>query len=164
MEYRRVRVGGGCYFFTVVTHRRLPLLRNAAVRRHLGDALRRTAGEYPFRVDGIVLLPDHLHCLWTLPENDSDFPLRWRLIKRRTTMAAGHGNLWQPRFWEHLIRDDRDFRNHLEYIHYNPVKHGHVGTPKDWPWSSFHRYVREGVYEPDWGSTAPELPEDVGRE
>jgi len=164
MRYRRVRAAGGCYFFTVVARGRRPVLTEPAVRGALREAFRDTRERLPFGLDAIVLLPDHLHALWTLPEDDADFSSRWRLIKRRTTRAAGVGRLWQPRFWEHLIRDERDFRHHLEYIHYNPVKHGYVSAPLEWAWSSFHRYVRDGVYAADWGETAPDLPEDVGRE
>ena len=113
-------------------------------------------------------LPDHLHCLWTLPPGDADFSLRWNLIKRWVTRACGErlfrmewmtdskrthreSTLWQRRFWEHQIRDDRDYQAHVDYVHFNPVKHGHVRRAVDWPYSSFHRYVREGVYAPDWG-------------
>ena len=124
----------------------------------------------PFRIDGWVLLPDHLHAIWTLPDGDADFSNRWRLIKRHVThvcspdyrrpelltqrrCAKQYGTLWQHRFWEHLIRDERDFRQHMDYLHANPVKHGLVNAAIDWQWSSFHRWVRHGVYLPDWAGS-----------
>ncbi|WP_435104261.1 REP-associated tyrosine transposase [Arhodomonas sp. AD133] len=164
MEYRRARMPGASYFFTVVTSNRQPLFRNERLRRLLGDAMRVTARHRPFRTDAIVLLPDHLHCIWTLPPGDADFSERWRLIKRRVSARTAGQRIWQPRFWEHLIRDHDDLRNHLEYIHYNPVKHGYVIAPRDWPWSSFHRYVRTGIHPPDWGESPPAIPESIGRE
>lgn len=125
----------------------------------------------PFRVDAIVILPDHLHCIWTLPEGDADFSSRWHAIKsgfaRRTphdeSLSArrrqkGERGIWHRRFWEHAIRDDRDGSNHVDYIHFNPVKHGHVTRVRDWPHSSFHRFVRDGRYPIDWVATGqPEI-------
>jgi putative transposase len=120
----------------------------------------------PFSIDAMVLLPDHLHCIWTLPEGDADYAMRWNRIKRgvsqrtRERVAAtlsasrlkrGELGLWQRRFWEHQIRDERDFARHVEYIHWNPVKHGYVTRAADWPYSSFHRYVTQGVYPRNWG-------------
>jgi putative transposase len=119
----------------------------------------------------MVLLPDHLHCIWRLPENDTDYSMRCGLIKREFTKRArdvvekmvgkahrtpsrikhGEGTMWQRRFWEHQIRDQEDFNAHVEYIHYNPVKHGLVKAPKDWEYSSFSRYVKEGIYDREWG-------------
>ncbi|MBN1888999.1 MAG: transposase, partial [Thermoflexales bacterium] len=111
--------------------------------------------------------PDHLHCIWTLPEDDSDFSIRWRLIKSAFTRKCnmpqptvlsssrqhkGEQAVWQRRFWEHRIRDETDFIRHVEYIHYNPVKHSLVKAPRDWEYSSFHRFVREGAYDQAWGS------------
>jgi putative transposase len=120
----------------------------------------------------MVLLPDHLHAVWTLPEGDADFSVRWKLIKTRATLAledldlAPRGttpsrrkraerDVWQRRFWDHAIRDDEDFRRHVDYIHWNPVKHKHVTRVKDWPHSTFHRYVKQGVYAEDWGFMEP---------
>ncbi|MEW6489611.1 MAG: transposase, partial [Thermodesulfobacteriota bacterium] len=127
-----------------------------------------------------VLLPDHLHCLWTLPPGDSDFSTRWRLVKGFVSRAlapvtkaaatpsrlrTGEKSLWQRRFWEHTIRDDRDFAAHCEYIHYNPVKHGLCRSPADWPWSTLGRYVADGSYPAGWDEERePSLPEEVGRE
>ena len=119
----------------------------------------------PFRIDAIVVMPDHLHCIWTLPEGDADFSSRWQAIKAHFSrdippderlsvrrQAKGERGIWQRRFWEHAIRDERDFERHVDYIHYNPVKHGHVSRAADWPLSSFHRYVARGLYELDWGA------------
>ncbi|MGL4315877.1 MAG: REP-associated tyrosine transposase [Pseudomonas sp.] len=168
--YRRAAIPGGSYFFTVVTARRQPTLTNTDIRSALREGISLVRQALPFRIDGWVLLPDHLHAIWTLPEGDSDFSTRWRLIKRHVTrscgsayihpeylhkrpMTKGCGTLWQPRFREHLIRDERDWRQHLDYLHGNPLKHGLVGQVRDWPWSS-HRHVRQGVYPLDWGESA----------
>ena len=118
----------------------------------------------PFVIDAMVVLPDHLHCLWTLPPEDSDFSGRWRRIKaafsssqpRTERVSAsrrskGERGIWQRRYWEHLIRDERDLAAHVDYIHFNPVKHGYVDRVADWPYSSFHRYVRLGLLAADWG-------------
>lgn len=165
--YRRANVPGGSYFFTVVTERRQRILTEIAVRQALREAIETVRVKRPFRIDGWVLLPDHLHTIWTLPEGDADFATRWRLIKSSVTRccgatfvqphylnarrkAKGCGTLWQHRYWEHLLRDERDFRQHLDYLHFNPVKHGLVEAVGDWPWSSFHRWVRQGAYPPDW--------------
>ncbi len=133
-----------------------------------------------FTIDAFVLLPDHLHCLWTLPDGDRDFSKRWRLIKsyfsrkcddkyKHTASASRQKKkeqaVWQRRFWEHLIRDERDFARHVEYIHYNPVKHRLATAPKDWEYSSFHRYVRDGMYDLEWGAGGNiTLDETIGRE
>lgn len=135
---------------------------------------------HPFTIDAFVLLPDHLHCIWTMPEGDRDFSIRWRLTKSYFSRKcdATHKNIpsrsrrkkkeqavWQRRFWEHLIRDEQDFVKHIEYIHYNPVKHGLAKAPKDWEYSSFHRYVREGVYDLEWGAGENIMFDDaIGRE
>ncbi len=162
-DYRRLWIAGGCYFFTVNLRERAP---NDLLVRHI-DVLRESVCEarrrWPFRIDAWVVLPDHLHCLWTLPEGDADFATRWRLIKagfarrlpcteRRSAgrVRRGERGVWQRRFWEHAIRDDRDFGCHMDYIHFNPVKHGYVAGPTDWPYSTFHRLVQRGVYPPDW--------------
>jgi putative transposase len=168
--YRRAYVPGGSYFFTVVTEQRQPVLTNADVRVALRDAISTVRETLPFRIDGWVLLPDHLHAIWTLPEADADFSSRWRLIKRHVTRTCGAGyarpellterraakqcgTFWQHRFWEHLLRDEHDFRQHLDYLHGNPLKHGLVEQVVDWPWSSFHRWVRHGLYPADWAGT-----------
>lgn len=174
LEYRRDRTPGASYFFTLVTHQRRPLLAVEEAVDRLRDAFRRVRARRAFTVEAMVILPDHLHCIWTLPPGDADFSTRWRLIKSRFTRSnpvdgrvkpgsarrrKHEAAIWQHRFWEHRLRDDRDFRNHVEYIHYNPIKHGLVERLADWPWSSFHRYVERGLYPPDWGSSVPDLPD-----
>ena len=165
MQYRRAFVPGATYFFTVVTAGRRPVFADVEACDGLREALRRVAERRPFTVDAVVVLPDHLHCLWTLPPDDADYSTRWRLIKTRVTRTHGAGqSLWQPRYWEHLIRDESDYRQHVEYIHYNPVKHGYAARPSEWPYSSFRRYVREGLYADDWGNTEPTWKGEPGRE
>lgn len=178
-NYRRIKTTGGTYFFTVVTHRRRPILCEEPVRLALREGIERGRGAHPFAIDAWVLLPDHLHCLWTLPEGDGDFSRRWSKIKRHVTVCCGEmfirggamtvsrasrgeGIFWQRRFWEHRIRDDRDFEMHMNYIHHNPVTHGVVDEVSLWPWSSFHRYVADGVYAEDWGGRVPWHGGDYG--
>ena len=173
VRYRRNFLPGGTYFFTVaLADRRSNVLIDHA------DALRaafRTARqERPFTVDAIVVLPNHLHTVFTLPQDDADFSGRWRRIKGHfsSTLIAscvaternpnGDLALWQRRFWEHTIRDERDFERHVDYIHFNPVKHGLVSRACDWPHSSFHRYVREGVLSEDWGGDVGEFGNRFG--
>jgi putative transposase len=161
VRYRRNFIAGGSYFFTVTLADRT----SRALTDHITDlrsAIRHTRSSQPFTVDAIVVLPDHLHIMMTLPEGDADYPNRWRLIKRRFTDAVlnsptqvarlGNGEiaLWQRRYWEHTIRNEKDFERHVDYIHFNPVKHGLVGRVRDWPYSSFHRYVRQGILPDDW--------------
>ena len=162
VAYRRVRVRGGSYFFTVtLADRRSQLLitRIDDLRCAFESVLR----AHPARIDAIAILPDHLHAIWTLPPNDSDYSGRWRLIKnhftRRLRANGGHTDsangkgeyaVWQSRFWEHLVRNDEDLARHVDYIHYNPVKHGLVRRPSDWRWSSFHRFVGDGRLPADW--------------
>jgi putative transposase len=167
-NYRRARVPGATYFFTVTLAERggRLLVENIALLR---EAFRTTRRERPFRIDAMVVLPNHLHAVWTLPEGDSDFPTRWQLIKSRFSLdvprgerirpsraAKGERGIWQRRYWEHLIRDDTDLRHHVEYCHFNPVKHGLVANAADWPYSTFHRYVRAGMYPPEWAADVRE--------
>ncbi len=180
-DYRRFFVAGGTFFFTVVTERCAPLFSNASARQLLGSAMRRCFLRYPANTLAIVLLPDHLHALWTLPPGDADYSLRWRWIKREFTrewLAVGgqeqrpnlvrrterRRGLWQRRFWEHTIRDEADLEAHFDYIHYNPVKHRLARRPRDWAWSSFHRWVQAGHYSLDWGAGATQivLPGNAG--
>jgi putative transposase len=161
-QYRRAYIPGGCFFFTVVTHRRQPLLAEPSHIERLREGFRRTMAKYPFSIEAIVVLPDHLHSLWRLPDGDADFSLRWRLIKHHVatgipapTNPRGEKLVWQRRFWEHAIRDEDDWRRHVDYVHYNPVKHGYVSRPEDWPWSSFARAQRRGWYPSGWGHSAP---------
>jgi putative transposase len=195
MQYRRAKIPGGTYFFTVVTYRREKILCTPVNVMLLRQIFKKIMERHPFNIDAFVLLPDHLHCIWTLPQGDFDFSMRWRLIKsyftRKCQKPVGwveerhevkpalnptqsrpvgwveqsetqqkissrlkkkEQTIWQRRFWEHLIRDDQDLIRHVEYIHYNPVKHGLVKAPMDWEYSSFHRYMRDGVYNSEWGA------------
>jgi len=214
-DYRRARVKGGTFFFTVVSYRRRPILCDKGIRAAIRQAVYVVRNERPFDIDAWVLLPDHLHCVWTLPPNDADFSMRWAMIKKYVTKTAHgarsapydsrpsavgcvsrtgtndarsapydsrpgvvgcvsrtvtngarsapnkpqskirrhEGFLWQRRFWEHTVRDNKDLKRCLDYVHWNPVKHGHVSRVADWPFSTFHRYVRQGVYGPDWGGS-----------
>lgn len=159
MEYRRLYQSGARYFFTVVTENREPLLIDNIER--LRAAFRLCLLRYPFEIEAIVVLPDHIHTLWRLPDGDSDFSTRWMVIKRK--FSAGlpshfvsdsktkkrEKGIWQRRFWEHCIRDENDWRRHVDYIHFNPVKHGYVSAPQDWLYSSFNQAVRKGWYEPN---------------
>jgi len=171
--YRRMRQSGGIYFFTVVSYGRRPILTSDTGRSSLREALEVTRRERSFEILAIVLLPDHLHTLWQLPPGDDDFSTRWRLIKSRFTrsmLESGYREpprnasrrarqehaIWQRRGWEHLIRDETDWQCHLDYIHYNPVKHGHVDAPRDCPYSTFGKYVRLGEYGESWGNQQPE--------
>jgi putative transposase len=161
-NYRRLFIPGGTWFFTVnLLERRQRLLTDSIGGLRL--AIARTKRKYPFRIDALVILPDHLHAVITLPPGDSDFPTRIRLIKtgfakslpKTERLSAvrqekGERGIWQRRYWEHYIRDERDFRNHVAYCYYNPVKHGHVQNVRDWPHSTYHRDVRAGRFESDW--------------
>ena len=164
-NYRRAHEGGATYFFTVVTYRRQPILLQASVLDALRDAFRNVRMTKPFKLDAVVLLPDHLHSIWTLPPGDSDFGARWGMIKRYVSKTVGQPvnmsqsmqarrecGFWQRRFWEHFIRDDADYARHMDYIHFNPVKHGYVDNPVDWPHSTFKRCVEKGIYPMDWAS------------
>ena len=165
-DYRRSRITGGTYFFTVVTQDRRPILTTETVRAALRQAIQQARTTLPFQIDAWVLLPDHLHCIWTLPEGDANYSARWAIIKRRVSGRCAEivdapqsdsGRMrnerafWQRRFWEHQIRDDADMARHVDYIHWNPVKHGLAKVVKDWPYSSFHKYVSHGTYPSDWG-------------
>jgi len=161
-EYRRVFQPGGCYFFTVVTHERRSWLTEEKALNRLGQAFRRAMESRPFVMDAVVVLPDHLHCIWQLPEGDHDFPERWRQIKRFVSIGLKspinerkEKTLWQRRYWEHLLRDEEDWRHHMDYIHYNPVKHGYSRRPADWPYSSFKQAMARGRYEASWGELEP---------
>jgi len=159
-DYRRLYVNGGIYFFTLVTHGRKPILCEEQALTRLKAAFRYAMKKRPFHIHGLVILPDHIHCIWKLPEHDDDFSTRWNMIKRYFSIGmkgdVNHRrekNIWQRQFWEHLIRDEEDLQRCLDYIHYNPVKHGYVNRPCDWAHSSFKDNVRKGFYEMDWGSS-----------
>ena len=153
MQYRRLKIPGISYFFTAVAFRRQSHFAGDIAVEALGDAIAKVQSRRPFQIDAQVILPDHLHALWTLPEGDDDYSMRWKLIKEGFTrwhvsyhgegvrsdsrVAKGEQAVWQRRFWEHGIRDDADFNRHFDYIHFNPVKHGLVAAPKDWSHSTF---------------------------
>ena len=151
-RYIRRYAKGGKYFFTVVTHHRRSVLCSENAIGCLRDAFRKARVKFPFKMDAIVVLPDHLHCIWQLPSGDNDFSIRWRLIKHHFTYQYANGPSWQPRFWEHWIRDEEDWGSHMDYIHYNPVKHNYVKNAIHWPYSSFRHCVAQGLYSADWGS------------
>jgi putative transposase len=168
-NYRRYHTSGGTYFITQVTYQRQPWLCSDTGRTALRTALQHVRQNYPFSIDAFVLLPDHFHTLWTLPAGDTNLSMRMLLIKRCVTKYYGHQlglevgisrsrekrkerNLWQRRFWEHHIRDDADFANHCDYIHYNPVKHQLCESPQQWAFSSIHRFIQQQIYPLDWGS------------
>jgi putative transposase len=170
-DYRRAYQDGGCYFFTVVTHGRRKLLTEPAIYQRLRAAFLHVNASKPLHVDAIVVLPDHLHCVWRLPQDDRDLSSRWRLIKHfvsrgvATDISERQEKLvWQRRFWEHLIRDERDWQRHIDYIFYNPVKHGYVTRPADWRWSSFPNAVSRGWYDTDWGANEPQSIPGMDRE
>jgi putative transposase len=163
-RYIRALVPGGTFFFTVALLERHRHLLTDHVES-LRAAFASVRAERLFTIDAMVVLPDHLHCIWTLPPDDADFSSRWHAIKTAFSrsipkgerlssrrIARGERGIWQRRFWEHAIRDETDFERHADYIHYNPVKHGHVRRAADWPYSTFGRYVRRGVYASDWGA------------
>jgi putative transposase len=167
-NYRRMYVAGGTYFFTIVTQSRRPFLTGNLSRKLLHEAIETQLRRRPFEITAMVLLPDHLHAVWTLPHGDSDYSTRWRLIKGQFTeqyLAAGgtegsptksqfergERGIWQPRFWEHTVRDEVDLERCVDYVHWNPVKHGLVKRVRDYPWSTFHRFVHEGFYSLEWG-------------
>jgi putative transposase len=164
MRYRRVKIAGASYFFTVnLANRQSDLLvRQIAVLR---DVIRIVKRAHPFVIEAMVVLPEHLHAIWRLPEGDADYPMRWSLIKsgfsrqlektefiRVSRLSKRERGIWQRRYWEHQIRDEWDFERHVDYIHYNPVKHGYVKRPIDWSFSTLHRYVQTGVLPENWAS------------
>ncbi len=176
-NYRRASACGGKFFFTVVTYRRRPVLDRPESRQALREVIEDVRIRRPFSIDAWVLLPDHIHCIWTLPEGVSDFSLRWSLIKsgfskktkalfkvdewmNDSKLKRRESTVWQRRFWEHQVRDDEEYRVYTDYIHYNPVKHGYVKRVLDWPYSTFHRYVKAGVYPEHWGGGVSEVHGD----
>ena len=162
-NYHRAWHPGGTYFFTVnllERHNNDLLVRHIDVLR---NNVRNVKEKHPFKIHAWVVLPEHLHCIIELPSGDFDFATRWRLIKTGFSKALpvtegrsvsrskrGERVIWQRRFWEHLIRDDADYRAHMDYIHINPVKHGLVECVTDWPYSTFHGLVKVGIYPSDW--------------
>jgi putative transposase len=173
VRYRRNRLEGGTYFFTLVAEDR----RSTALVDHIAAlraAFRATRKERPFAIDAIVVLPDHLHAMLTLPQGDADFTGRWRRIKghfstallAKGTNIRRHANgelaLWQRRYWEHTVRDENDFVRHIDYVHYNPVKHSLASRVRDWPHSSFHLFVRQGLLSEDWAGDMNERSSGYG--
>lgn len=162
VSYRRNFVPGGTYFFTLTLRDRSSQLLTKHIDL-LRWSIKTTKSKSPFTLKAIVILPDHIHLLITLPENDSSYVSRIRTIKSRFSCALNQQGflsktksskgyqIWQARYWEHTIRDKKDLNNHINYIHYNPVKHGHVKKVQDWPWSSFHRFVKQGHLPLNWG-------------
>ncbi|STY17170.1 REP-associated tyrosine transposase [Legionella quateirensis] len=160
--FRRDFTPGGTYFFTLALRNRKSHLLTSHIDL-LGETLQTIKQKYPFSTEAIVVLPDHVHAVWKLPDNDFNYSLRWHQIKSNFTKRLikeglkitkdqrGEYQLWQRRFWEHRIRDESDLQAHIDYIHFNPVKHGYVPSAKEWPYSSFHRYVQNGVLQENWG-------------
>jgi putative transposase len=173
-QYRRWLVPGATYFFTVVTYERRRVLQSEEAVHLLGEVMREVRQSLPFQTMAMVVLPDHLHCVWSLPPADLDFSSRWKKIKRDFTVrwiagdktstevsasrrSKGELAVWQRRFWEHLVRDEGDLERCCVYIHYNPVKHGYAASPADWPWSTFPRFVQAGDYPPRMGIDGAEI-------
>jgi REP-associated tyrosine transposase len=169
-QYQRSHIEGGTYFFTVVSYERVKIFTTNDARKLLHDAWMDVCKRFPFNTIAVCLLPEHMHCIWSLPEGDANYSMRWKEIKRLFTKGylsqIGPGEIrsdsrlkrreaaiWQRRFWEHTIRDQDDLNRHIDYVHYNPVKHGFVKRVVEWPWSSFHRYIKAGYYENDWGES-----------
>jgi putative transposase len=171
-DYRRWFVPGGTFFFTVVTAERRPILCDELARCCLRRAIETIRMRRPIEIVAFALLPEHFHTVWTLPQGDSDYPTRIRRIKNEFTsefLVNGgkeaprsssrqdkhERGVWQRRYWEHTIRDEDDLKRCVDYIHWNPKKHGHVLNVRDWPWCSFHRFVALGEYTLDWGAEDP---------
>jgi len=166
-DYHRAYVPGGTFFFTIVTFHRQPTFKDESAVSLLRQCLHTTIRRRPFVIDAMVLLPDHLHAIWTLPEGDCDYSNRWREIKARFSRLylksppngscaqmrrKGQRSIWQERFWEHAVTSQADYNRHCDYIHFNPVKHGLATSPLEWKLSSFEQFVARGLYEPDWGA------------
>ena len=168
-NYRRYHSRSNCHFFTLVSYQRKPFFIQPEFRTIFHNSIKQIQQKHPFEIDAMVLLPDHLHCILTFPDNDTDYSRRWSMIKRFVTQSftndentvgcamrnnsrikRGESNIWQRRFWEHEIRDQQDHEKHLDYCYRNPVKHGLVQQVRDWPYSTFHRDVKNGLYPLNW--------------
>jgi putative transposase len=173
-QYRRAKIEGSVFFFTVVLADRKSNLLIDEIER-LRKSYRLVQQNLPFETVAICVLPDHLHALWAMPPGDADFSTRWGLIKTGfsrgldpafsrsvSKTAKREKGIWQRRYWEHAIRDDADLERHADYIHFNPVKHGYVTRVSDWPHSSFHRYVERGLLAADWGGDLSEITGSFG--
>lgn len=165
-NYRRAKFQGGYYFFTVVTYKRKKLFNDEKARNILREAFTQMKIRYDYETIALCLLPEHLHCIWKLPDGDCDFSIRWAYVKgqfsrkfrqqavqklpvNHSRIRKGELQIWQRRFWEHYIRDEKDLQRHVDYIHYNPMKHGLVKDVSLWPWSTYHKYVIDGMYQDD---------------
>lgn len=171
MRYRRATAPGATYFFTVNLDNRKSNLLTEQIDL-LRNAMQKIRQSHPFEIVAMVVLPDHLHAIWQLPEDDADFPLRWSLIKaafsralpkteviRRSRKMKRERGIWQRRYWEHQIRNDDDLEKHVAYIHFNPVKHGYVTRAADWPYSSIHREIARGNLSENWGHSEGAIDE-----
>jgi putative transposase len=173
VQYRRNHDINGLYFFTITLKNRNSTLLTDHIDL-LRKSFQRVQTENIYQTKAIVILPDHIHAIWKMPDGEKNYSLRWRKIKSYFTHSVvrsglpisknsrGDFNIWQRRFWEHTICNENDYENHINYIHYNPVKHGLVENVKDWPYSSFHRYVKKGILNLDWGSEYYEFLEEHG--
>ncbi len=167
-EYRRIYQPGGTYFFTIVTYNRKPLFSSQQCRDILHSCWQEVQSRHPFKTIALCLLPDHIHTIWNLPEDDVDYPMRWKEIKRLFTrkymdligsdgarneshQVQGEASIWQRRYWAHVVLDQEDLNDHIDYIHINPLKHGLVNRVADWHYSTFMKYVEKGIYPTDWG-------------
>ena len=170
-NYQGVYMPGGTYFFTLITYNRLSFLTHKDVRTTLRMTWQSVKKKYLFVLIALCLLPDHLHCMWRLPDTDADYSIRWQKIKKgfskklnrsiithadtsQLRRSRREAPVWQRRFWEYTIRDQQDDNRHVDYIHLNPVKHGYVRKAIEWPWSTFHRYLSSGIYDSDWGDVS----------
>ncbi len=167
MQYRRATTKGGTYFFTVNLVDRSSSLLTEHIQA-LRNSVRKVQATHHFTILAMVVLPEHLHAIWSLPTDDCDYSLRWSLIKSgfsRSLKKTEYINdsrkgkrergIWQRRYWEHQIRDEKDLARHVDYIHFNPVKHGYTNSAVKWPYSSIHRYIREGVLPCNWSLDIP---------
>ena len=172
-QYRRAKISGSAFFFTVVLADRTSNLLAEHIDR-LRQSYRVAKERRPFETIAICILPDHVHAVWALPEGDTDFSTRWSLIKTgfsrgldaqprsESKFGKREKGIWQRRYWEHAIRNEADLERHIDYTHFNPVKHGHVTRVADWPHSSFHRYVERGFLVADWGGDMKNIPGSFG--
>ncbi|GLH78905.1 putative REP-associated tyrosine transposase [Bradyrhizobium sp. SSBR45G] len=172
-NYRRASIKGGLFFFTVVLENRSSHLLVEQIE-WLKSCYRLACERRPFETVALCVLPDHLHAIWALPENDADYSIRWSMIKSgfsrglkpqtqsRSLLAKREKGIWQRRYWEHAIRNQADLERHIDYVHFNPVKHGHVSRVSDWPHSSFHRFIERGWLAPDWGGDVKEMDGTFG--
>jgi len=164
-NFRRLYLANHKYFITIVTYKRKPILNDSKIINILKYSITKVMEKYPFTIDALVVLPDHLHMLIQMPSEDSNHSKRIRLIKTHFTKkiipTLNTNQIWQPRYWEHCIRNECDYFQYLDYIHYNPVKHGYVSLPSEWPYSSLIKWIKKGVYKLDWGKKEPNFNCDI---